>query len=234
MPAGIARVTAPFSRQWNAGSDSTMQASITWRTFAIIAPNAITHASMLRRTSSRSMFRKFLRRSGCSLTASTRGRRWFHHFTLYGFLLCFASTSTAAVYHYVMQWPAPYGYFSLPVVLGTAGGIGLVIGPAGLWALKRRQDPMTGSSEQTALDSPFIVLLLLTSITGLLLLVLRQSAWMGPLLIIHLAIVAALFVTLPYGKFVHGIYRSAALVRYAIERARPPASVLKESGKERP
>jgi citrate/tricarballylate utilization protein len=31
----------------------------------------------------------------------------------------------------------------------------------------------------------------------------------------------ALFLTLPYGKFVHAIYRFAALVRYHVERKRP-------------
>jgi citrate/tricarballylate utilization protein len=34
-------------------------------------------------------------------------RRLFHHLTLYGFMLCFASTSAATVYHYVLGWPAP-------------------------------------------------------------------------------------------------------------------------------
>jgi citrate/tricarballylate utilization protein len=29
--------------------------------------------------------------------------------------------------------------------------------------------------------------------------------------------VLALFLTLPYGKFVHGIYRTAALIKYAGE-----------------
>jgi hypothetical protein len=39
----------------------------------------------------------------------------------------------------------------------------------------------------------------------------------GPLLALHLGAVLALFVTLPYGKFVHGFYRLAALWVY--ERA---------------
>jgi citrate/tricarballylate utilization protein len=37
------------------------------------------------------------------------------------------------------------------------------------------------------------------------------------LLIVHLGIVLALFVTLPYGKFVHGFYRTVALLKYAGE-----------------
>ena len=47
---------------------------------------------------------------------------------------------------------------------------------------------------------------------------LRDSAAMGPLLALHLGVVFALFITMPYGKFVHGIYRYVALVRYARER----------------
>ncbi|HEY2968263.1 MAG TPA: tricarballylate utilization protein TcuB, partial [Casimicrobiaceae bacterium] len=33
--------------------------------------------------------------------------------------------------------------------------------------------------------------------------------------------VMALFITLPYGKFVHAVYHFAALVRYHLERKRP-------------
>jgi citrate/tricarballylate utilization protein len=149
-------------------------------------------------------------------------RRWWHHCTSYGFLLSFASTTVAAIYHIVFGWPAPYAYSSLPVVLGTLGGAGLLAGPAGLFVLKRRRDPALGDPAQAGLDESFIVLLFVTSLPGLLLLVLRDRAAMAPLLVVHLGVVLALFLSLPYGKFVHGFYRTAALVKYAIETAAPP------------
>jgi citrate/tricarballylate utilization protein len=147
-------------------------------------------------------------------------RRRFHQCTMYGFLLCFASTSVAAFYHSVLGWVAPYAYSSLPVILGTVGGLGLVVGPLGLVALKQRRDTALSDPSQRGLDMSFIALLLLTSVTGLALLILRDSASMGTLLIVHLAFVLTLFVTMPYGKFVHGIYRTAALIKYELESAR--------------
>jgi citrate/tricarballylate utilization protein len=148
----------------------------------------------------------------------SRARRVFHHFTFYGFLLCFASTTVAAGYDNFFGWRAPYAYLSVPVVLGVLGGIGLMVGPIGLLALKMRRDRRIVDSRQDAMDLSFIALLLATAITGLALMTLRATAAMSPLLAIHLAVVSALFVTLPFGKFVHGIYRSAALLRNALEQ----------------
>ena len=67
------------------------------------------------------------------------------------------------------------------------------------------------------MDFAFLAMLFATSLTGLLLLVLRATPAMPLLLALHLGVVFALFLTMPYGKFVHGLYRFAALVRYARE-----------------
>jgi citrate/tricarballylate utilization protein len=149
----------------------------------------------------------------------SQSRVWFHHATFYGFLLCFASTSVAAFYHFLLNWRAPYGYLSIPVVLGTIGGIGLLVGPAGLFILKQNRDPALDDLQPWGFGDSFIVLLFFSSLSGLLLLALRNSAIMGVLLIVHLGIVVALFAVLPYGKFVHGVYRSAALLRNSIEQS---------------
>jgi len=148
----------------------------------------------------------------------TDRRRVYHHFTFYGFLLCFAATSAATLYHYLLAREAHYPCWDLPVVLGTLGGIGLVIGPLGLLIAKSQRDPDLVDRASSGMDVAFILMLFLTSVTGLALLLLRDTAAMGPLLALHLGVVFALFITLPHGKFVHGLYRFAALVRYAMER----------------
>jgi citrate/tricarballylate utilization protein len=158
------------------------------------------------------------------LTSLNGPRRWFHHATFYGFLLCFASTCVAAFYHFVLGWRAPYPYFSAPVVLGTLGGIGLLAGPAGLFWLKRKRDPALDDLNPRDFGESFIVLLLLSSFTGLLLLALRETGAMSWLLMVHLGVVLALFASLPYGKFMHGKFRFAALLRNAFEQSRRPTT----------
>jgi len=153
--------------------------------------------------------------------AFTLSRRRFHHFTFYGFLLCFAATSVATLYHYLFGWSAPYGLASLPVLLGTAGGIGLLIGPAGLLWLNFVRHPLHGDAAQKPMDRGFIALLLLASSSGIALLAWRDSGAMTLLLALHLGVVMAMFLTLPYSKFAHGVYRSAALLKWAIEKRQP-------------
>lgn len=147
----------------------------------------------------------------------TQIRRVFHHLTFYGFMLCFAATGVATLYHYFLDLHAPYPIFSLPVILGTLGGIGLVIGPSGLLYLNLKRHPLHGDREQKPVDRGFIFLLLIVSASGLVLMAFRNTPYMALLLIFHLATVMTFFITMPFGKFAHGFYRSASLLKFAIE-----------------
>lgn len=145
-------------------------------------------------------------------------RKRFHHFTFYGFMLCFAATSVATLYHYLLGLSAPYALNSLPVILGTLGGFGLLVGPAGLLYLNFKRDKAHGDANQKPMDRAFILLLLLISVSGLLLLAYRDTSWMSLWLAVHLGFVMSFFLTMPYGKFAHGIYRTAALLKNAVEK----------------
>jgi citrate/tricarballylate utilization protein len=147
----------------------------------------------------------------------SQSRRLLHHALVLGILLDLVSTTVAAVYHNFLDMEAPYAYLSIPVITGTAGGILIVIGGAGLVWLKRRSDKDPAHEPMLAMDYTFLLLLVLTSVSGLALLVLRETVAAGTLLTVHLGIVAALYLALPYGKFAHVVYRYAALVRYHIE-----------------
>lgn len=160
--------------------------------------------------------------------AFTLKRRRFHHLTFYGFMLCFASTCVATLYHYLLKLEAPYAYDSLPVVFGTVGGVSLLMGGCGLFWLNLKRHPLHGDPAQKPMDRGFILLLILTAFTGLLLLGLRSTSLMSTLLAVHLGAVMALFITLPYGKFAHGIYRSAALLKWSIEKRRPSSLLVEE------
>jgi citrate/tricarballylate utilization protein len=147
-------------------------------------------------------------------------RRYFHHAVFYGFILCLASTTVAFFYHHLLQRPAPYPFWSWPVVLGTFGGLALLVGTGGLLYLKQQMDREPATPETLGMDVTFTVLLLLTSLSGLLLLCLRATSLMGFILAVHIGFVLALFITMPYGKFVHGVYRYAALLKNAVEQVR--------------
>src|SRR5947209_16943513 len=109
-------------------------------------------------------------------------RQFYHHLTFYGFALCFPSTCVATLWHYLLAREAPYPWWDLPVVLGTLGGVGLIFGPMGLMIAKVRRDPVMADERSRGMDVAFIVMLFLTSLTGLTLLVLRSTLLM-PLLL---------------------------------------------------
>jgi citrate/tricarballylate utilization protein len=157
---------------------------------------------------------------GCNNTdeAFSQNRRYAHHAMFYGFMLCFASTCSAAFYEHVLGRVAPYPLVSVPVLLGIVGGVGMLIGTAGLIWVKLKSDPAPAAKAILSNDYALLAQLFLSAGTGLLLLFFRETRAMGLLLALHLGAILAFFLALPYSKFVHGIYRSAALLRNAAER----------------
>ena len=166
-----------------------------------------------------------------------RHRRLFHHLTFYGFLLCFASTASGTLLHYLADWPAPYPWWAPPKLLGVPGGIMLSVGAAGLIRYDWRRDPalVPERARRTGMGAAFTWTLLGLGTTGLALYWLRDTPLMGVLLAVHLGVVFAFFLSMPYGKFVHGLHRFAALMRHAHEEAahRAPEAAAPVEGRVR-
>lgn len=142
-------------------------------------------------------------------------KRRFHLILLTGFMLCICSTLTASFYHHYFHLQAPYPVFSLPVMLGTIGGVGILIGCAGLFWIKRKANPDLDAYPR---DYSFLFLLFFVSLSGLILLIFRETRTMGILLAWHMGCVTGFFATLTCGKFAHAPFRALALLRAAMER----------------
>ncbi len=162
--------------------------------------------------------------NGCNdnSEAFSMRRRYLHHAMFYGFTLCFAATCTGFVYHLFLAWPAPYPFISVPVLLGTVGGVLMLVGTIGLLAMKFVDDPMPAVRRLLGGDVALLMLLAMIALTGLVLLALRATGAMGLAMAVHLGFILAFFLVLPYSKMVHGVYRSAALLRRAVERDMKP------------
>jgi citrate/tricarballylate utilization protein len=148
---------------------------------------------------------------------TSNSRLAFHMLVFYGFISAFVATVIAAIMQDVFGLEPPYPILSAPVAFGSLGGIGIIVGATGLLVLKWRSDREPSDGRSMSLDWLFLLSLNVVAMTGMLLLVLRETAAMPVLLVVHLATVLALYVSAPYGKFAHFLYRYAALVQNRIE-----------------
>ena len=145
----------------------------------------------------------------------TNARRIAHQAVMWGFLMCFASTASGTIMHYLLDWPAPYGLFSLPKLLGIPGGILLFLGCVELTRLKLKADPALGARQAWTAEMGFILLLGFVSLSGLLLYAAAATKAVTFLLPLHLGAVLTFFLLMPYTKMAHGFFRLAALARDA-------------------
>ena len=143
----------------------------------------------------------------------THARRLAHQAVMYGFLLCFLSTVSGTVLHYPLNAPAPYGFLSLPKLLGVPGGLLMTAGCVWMTHLKLSADRQLGDANAWGGEMAFILLLFLVALSGLALYWLGTTALMPTLLALHLGAVLAFLLLTPFTKMAHGFYRLAALVQ---------------------
>ena len=148
-------------------------------------------------------------------------RRYLHLLTVAGFGLCVVSTVAAAVLQHLLGQPPPYAWLSAPVISGTVGGLGLLAGCTGLLLLKARSSAVTSIAQLTVKDYGLLTALTFLALSGLAVLLTRDTAAFGVVLLIHLAAVILSFASAPYSTFVHVVFRFAALIRDQAEQ-RPP------------
>lgn len=192
-----------FARLTRSGEDNTLPG----RAFGVAALEAVTL--------------RWLRGDdeGCHYPRSgvSRWRMYLHVSVSAGFVAAFLATIVAAVYQDALGVLPPYPVLSLPVILGSVGGLGMIAGCAGLLALKLVSDRDPASLEMRGLDVAFIFNLGMASLTGMLLVLFRETDLLGVFLVLHLGTLGTLFLTAPYTKFAHFVYRYAALVQNRAE-----------------
>lgn len=159
--------------------------------------------------------------------APSASRRRLHAMVMYGFILCLFSTTSAMVLQDLLNVYPPYSLISIPVLSGTVGGIGIVVGCTALLYLKRHSSGVTSVAQMTVKDYGLLVALHFLALSGLVTLLVRQTPAYPPVYLVHMASVALAYAAAPYSKFVHLIFRFLALVRNSMEaeatRPIPPA-----------
>lgn len=205
MVAGVVTFARDIGRQQGAGSG--------WRPALAAAGEALVLRYLRGGTA-----------GGCYYPSerTSNARLVLHMLVFYGFLSAFAATIVAGVMQDVLDIFPPYPLLSVPVILGSLGGVAIIVGATGLLVLKWRSDRAPADERTLNLDWLFLLSLDVVSVTGMLLLALRETPAMGVLLVVHLATVLALYVSAPYGKFAHFLYRYAALVQNRLESAPAP------------
>jgi quinone-modifying oxidoreductase subunit QmoC len=155
-------------------------------------------------------------------------RRIAHLTAFYGFIALFIVTVWAVIDIYVnpllgIDSMYPFGLIHPMKILANIGCVALIFGCTK--ALMDRKAKQEGTSASTPFDMIFVWLLLAVGVSGLFTEILRFAADPGAegangglqyfafaVYFAHLVLVFDLLVFLPYSKFAHILYRTAALV----------------------
>jgi quinone-modifying oxidoreductase subunit QmoC len=152
---------------------------------------------------------------------TARFRRMGHLLLFWGFVGAAVTSALLIVAIYLQGYEMPLPLLHPYKLLGNVSALALLIG-GGILVFTRLTDrDRAGSS--TAFDSFFTAVVTLVIATGVLVELARLVTASTPglavgLYVLHLGVVTTLFVTFPYSKFAHMLYRTLAMVH---EQAAP-------------
>ena len=144
---------------------------------------------------------------------AARPRKWGHLALLWGFVGAAVTSGllVVALYGFHVDLPLPLAHpFK---ILGNVSAVLLVAGGAVL--LVNRVAAPDRAGRPTAFDNFFLTVVLLVIATGVLSEAGRYLLPAGvacSIYVVHLSVVLTLFVTFPYSKFAHLMYRTIAMV----------------------
>ncbi len=149
---------------------------------------------------------------------SARPRKWGHFFLFWGFIGAAITSGFIIVVLYFPYIPGFKATMPLPLthwikLLGNLSAVALVVGGVWLWFNRFQDGDRAGAS--TVFDSFFLYVVLAVIVTGCFVetarfvLAPQIASW---LYVLHLGVVLCLFITFPYSKFAHLLYRTLAMV----------------------
>jgi quinone-modifying oxidoreductase subunit QmoC len=146
---------------------------------------------------------------------TARFRRMGHLLLFWGFAGAAVTSGLLIVAIYLQGYEMPLPLLHPYKLLGNISAVALVIGGGILVVTRLTDRDRAGTS--TAFDSFFAAVVALVIATGVLVELTRLATASTPgisvaLYVLHLAVVTTLFVTFPYSKFAHMLYRTLAMV----------------------
>jgi len=158
---------------------------------------------------------------------SVEGKRYYGHLPmLYGFLGAFGTTTLVTIYYYSGRF-TPLPLYDPTKILGNVSAVLLLYGCGRLVARRFEKEPEERNNLPSSyFDWLFLGLLTAVAVTGTLTELTRLSGAAGiayPIYFIPLSLIFMLLGYMPYSKFAHLFYRSAAMVH---EKMYAPEAVV--------
>jgi quinone-modifying oxidoreductase subunit QmoC len=155
---------------------------------------------------------------------AARPRRMGHLLLVWGFLGALLTTTLLGIAMDVFGVKTPLPQTHPIKILGNVSAVLLVAGL--VWLVVNRLANKESTATSQAFDTFFVALVVLVVVSGIGAELGRQflpAAWALAIYLLHLGAVLSLFLTFPFSKFAHALYRTLALAHQRLTLQRRPS-----------